>query len=342
MKQAYYPGIGKLPEIREVAVPEIKDDEVLIQMKAGAVCNMTEIHTVLGYHPPHNLWCTGHFTNPPDAFPSPAGHEGAGVIAKAGKLIKKFREGDRVQTLAESAAFSEYGKTVEGELARIPDSLTYEEAAVSQIFGELYGIVEESVYSGDVVVILGQGGTGMPATQLAKLRGASKVIVSDPDPMKRDLALKLGADVAIDPSREDLIDRVMQLTNGKGVDAVIECVGIPETIKLETRLIKVKDLSRPGERGATIAQWGACREHVPFDFMELHWKFGKIITAGSTMLAYSSIAMERVMNMVSIGKIQVKPLITHRFALQDVGKAFQMLMEGKESRIKVVIQIAKD
>jgi len=339
MKKAFLPALGKLPEIRKVEIPKIAVDEILVKMKVGSICNLTDVHTIEGIHPPHNLWAEGHFQNPPNAFPAPLGHEGAGEIVEMGKAIKGFNIGDRVQTWGESAAFAEYATTTSDHAVKIPDNLSYEEGCISQIIGEVNGIVEEAVYSGDVVAILGQGGTGIQATQLARLRGASKIYVSEPDEFKRKLALQLGADVAIDPSRENVVDRILELTEGKGVDTVIECVGIPETIKILTKLIKRLDHQR-GSRGATIAQWGACREHVSFDFMELHWKGARIITAGSTHLDYSACTFERSMRMVSCGLIKIKPLITHRFQLDNIGKAFKMLMDREESAVKVIIEIS--
>jgi D-arabinose 1-dehydrogenase-like Zn-dependent alcohol dehydrogenase len=97
MKQAFFPKLGELPMVRDdEPVPTYGDDQVLIKVKMASICNLTDSHTITGDNPPHNLWVEGYFTNPPNAFPTPIGHEAAGEIVAVGKNVKSLKPGDRV------------------------------------------------------------------------------------------------------------------------------------------------------------------------------------------------------------------------------------------------------
>ena len=109
MKQAFFPKLNELPIIRDdIPVPRPADDQVLIKVKMASICNLTDTHTITGEHPPHNLWAEGYFTNPPNSFPAPIGHEGAGEIVEVGKGVKTLKVGDRVCSVHISDMMSEY------------------------------------------------------------------------------------------------------------------------------------------------------------------------------------------------------------------------------------------
>ena len=97
MRQAFFPKLNELPITRDdIPTPRPADDQVLIKVKMASICNLTDTHTVTGEHPPHNLWAEGYFTNPPNSFPAPIGHEAAGEIVEVGKEVKNLKVGDRV------------------------------------------------------------------------------------------------------------------------------------------------------------------------------------------------------------------------------------------------------
>jgi threonine dehydrogenase-like Zn-dependent dehydrogenase len=202
----------------------------------------------------------------------------------------------------------------------------------------VYSLVESSVRLGDRVAILGQGASGLIATQLAKLRGAREIWVFEPEAHKRDLALKTGASKAYDPRQNDPVQTITELTEGQGVDAVIECVGIPETISITTKMIAKMNTRMSGSRGGgTIGIFGACRAHVPFDFMELHFKGGRIHTCGGSPYGYSEFSLARSVDLLASGLFQMKPLLTHKFPLEKTREAFELLMNKCEPAIKVLI-----
>jgi threonine dehydrogenase-like Zn-dependent dehydrogenase len=339
MKKAFFPALHKLPIVRDdCPVPVYEDDQVLVKVKMGSICNLTDTHTIEGLHPPHHLWVTGHFTNPPNSFPAPIGHEGAGEIVEAGSTVKNFKVGDRVSTVYTSEMFAEYAAVNQEHLGKLPDSISWEEAAPMEMLFCVYPLVEEAVRTGDVVAILGQGASGLITTQCAVISGARKIIVVEPDEFKRNLSLRLGAHIALDPGPTDIEEAIFDITEGVGVDTVIECAGMPETIKLTTRLVR-RGTSSGADYKGIIGIFGACRHPVPFDFMELHWKGVKVLTTGSTRHGYTQFALERAIDLVESGLFSMKPLVTHKFPMSKVDQAFAMIMHKKDPFIKVLVDI---
>ena len=340
MKRAFFPGLNQLPIVRDdIPVPRCGDGEVLLRVKMGSICNLTDTHTISGLHPPHHLWAEGHFVNPPNAFPAPVGHEGAAEILEVGRAVKGFKPGDRVCTVHISDMFSEFTVGEPRYISRIPENMSWDEAAPIEMLTCVIPLIEETVRVGDTVAILGQGASGLMATQCAKIAGAREIIVFEPKAFKRKIALELGASQAFDPCVVDPAETVLDLTHGEGVNTVIECVGIPETIKSTTKMIG-KRKSITGGRGGTIGVFGACRAPVEFDFMELHWKGGRVFSVGGTEYGATQAARERAVDLVASGLFRMKPLLTHKFPLSKTPEAFDMIMNDREPYIKVLIDPA--
>lgn len=344
MRQAFFPELGKLPIVRDnVPIPQPAEDEVLVKVKMASICNLTDAHTITGEHPPHNLWSEGHFTNPPNAFPAPVGHEAAGEIVAVGKFVRGLKVGDRVSSVYNSAMMAEYSTSKPDVLAKLPDTVSWEEAAPIELLTCVYSLVEGSMRLGDTVAILGQGSSGLIATQLARLRGAREIYVFEPDAHKRALAMQLGATAAFDSSAVDSVEALMEVTKGRGVDCVIECVGKPETLSMTTRMIARKDFTVSGsDSGGTIGVFGASRAPALFDFMELHFKGGRVFTCGGLPYGYSPFAQQRAVELVASGLFQMKPLLSHKYPLELVADGFDMLMNKREPAIKVLIDPEAD
>jgi len=118
-------------------------------------------------------------------------------------------------------------------------------------------------------------------------------------------------------------------------------LSIAETIAVTTRLIR-KGRGSPGNQGANVAIFGACRHPVPFDFMELHWKHARLYTAGSACHGYTKFAHERAVELIASGRVQVKPLLTHKFPLEFTAAAFEMIMKQTDPCVKVLIDPAME
>jgi threonine dehydrogenase-like Zn-dependent dehydrogenase len=333
MKQAFFPALHEMPVVKDGPIPECGDGEMLVKVKMASICNLTDTHTIEGLHPPHDQWIT-HFETPPGAFPAPVGHEGAVEILEIGCGVEGFEVGDRAFTVRASEMMAEYAVILPGDATKIPDHISWAEAAPMEMLHCTFPLIDQTVSPGISVAILGQGASGLMATQCVRLAGARQIIVTEPEGFKRELALKLGATAALDPHQVDVVEAVRDLTDGQGVDTVIECVGLPETISMTVDLLRRRSAT---STSLNIGVFGACKEHVPFDFFKLHWKGGCVYTASSTRLGYSAATRQRCVDLMASGLFDMKPLITHKFPLSKLPLAFDMIMHNRDPYVKVVI-----
>ena len=126
---------------------------------------------------------------------------------------------------------AEYGMVHQRQVFKIPDSISLEEATLTEVVGASLPAIELAPFNhGDTVVVIGGGSCGLTILQLAKLRGATRLTLVEPLEFKRELALKLGADNVIDPKNQDVVAETMKITEERGFDRVIEASGESEMI----------------------------------------------------------------------------------------------------------------
>lgn len=226
--------------VEEVEIPSYQEDECLIKVMAVGVCG-SDIPRVNQY----------------GAHVSPiiVGHEFGGIITETGSKVTKFKAGDRVTcpplipcfkckycemgeySLCEDydyygsrrdGAFAQYIAVKEGNLLKVSDNISYEDAATTDpCANALHGMDRAEFHPGDSVCIYGAGPIGLFAVQYAKIQGASRIIAVDVWDEKLDMALKNGADVVVNSKNEDPVQAVMDATNGVGADVVIDFSGAP-------------------------------------------------------------------------------------------------------------------
>ncbi|MBR5739601.1 MAG: zinc-dependent alcohol dehydrogenase family protein [Lachnospiraceae bacterium] len=232
--------------IEEIEKPVPGRDEVLIRVKACGICG-TDVHIFKGDK--------GCFPTPPGTV---LGHEFSGIIEAVGADVTEFGPGDRVTVdpnklcgecsycksgighfcermvgigTSVNGGFAEYCAVPKSQVYRIADGTTYEMAAMTEPTACcLHGIDLCELSCGDTVAVIGGGMIGMIMLQLSKLSGAGKLILIEPVAEKRALAEKLGADLTIDPFRED-VPEVLRRNGIERIAAVIECVGKTATIR---------------------------------------------------------------------------------------------------------------
>ncbi|MFC2018236.1 zinc-binding dehydrogenase, partial [Chloroflexota bacterium] len=210
-----------------------------------------------------------------------------------------------------------------GLLFQLPEAMGFDEAAVVEPMTISGWAVEEAHIQPDqTVVVLGAGTIGLGALQFAKLDGA-RVVISEPSAKRLEIALKLGADVTVDPMTVDPVAVVKDLTSGKMADVVIECSGVPRVFYQGVEMLK-----RSGKM-MQVANYGEGLNLSP-EVLEMMMK--KNLSVQVTGGAVWSKAFE----LVSSGKINTKDLISHRFKLEDVKEAFEMQLNAAES-VKVLI-----
>lgn len=333
----YGPNIVKY---EQVDIPEINDDEVLVKINTALTCG-TDVKT---YHRGHPVLIKN--------IPSGFGHEFSGTIAKLGKNVKGFEVGDRVvagnsapcgdcyycrigeYNLCEhleflNGAYAEYikvpEKIVKCNLLKIPDHVDFEEAAfVEPLANVVHGAEKTEILPGMTVGIVGIGPIGLLFTRMAKLKGAT-VIAAGRNPLKLKLAQEFGgADHIIDLSKNDSPELLFkELTpEKKGLDVVIEAVGLPEIWE------KMFSLTR---KGGTVHLFGGCKAgtKVNIDTRRLHYDGIKVIS----VFHHTPLYIKESLRLISEKKLDVKKLITHRMNIKDIDEAIRLHDAGQAIKI---------
>lgn len=338
MKGSFFLGNGRF-EVREKEIPALGPRDVLIRNMAAGVCG-TDVHI---YH--------GEEGSAAVTPPVVLGHEYAGLVEAVGGEVTAVSVGDHVtvdpnmycgqcpncragkKQLCErmvavgvnfDGGFAEYSVVPEGQCFRLAPDLPYEVGAMAEpIACCLHGIDLAQIRPGQRVLVIGGGAIGLIMAQLARLSGAASVIVSEPIEMRRQIALQVGADGVIDPMREDVRGRFQELTGRDGAEVVIECVGRPVAVK------QAVEAAAPGAMLMlfSVPSVGATYELPLFDI------FKKELTIRGSMVNPDTHA--RAVALLNAGRLQIEPLITHRFPLGDVEDAIKMQMSAESIKVLV-------
>jgi L-iditol 2-dehydrogenase len=175
---------------------------------------------------------------------------------------------------------------------------------------------------GGTVVIIGGGPIGLLHVQLAKLHGARQVILSDVVGERLSEARSVGIDIAINSVEENLVQRVLNLTNKRGVDLVIEAVGRKETWESTTSLVR---------KGGTVMLFGGCSagSSVTFGADKVH--YGELHIQGS--FHHTPAAVERAFNLIVSGQVAIKPIVSHQMPLARAEEALKLMGVGKALKV---------
>ena len=284
------------------------------------------------------------------------GHEAAGVVAAAGEGVSEYRVGDRVtfdstvycgecefcrwgavnlcdrrQVVGVSCgdyrragAFAEYVTVPERILYRLPEGLSFSDAAMLEAVSvAIHAVRVAEVKGGETALVIGAGMIGLLILQAAKASGCSRVFVADVDATRLELARTLGADGVIDSSRESLVSRIAELTEGRGVDVALEAVGQSETVAAAI------DATR---KGGTVVLVGNIAPEVTIPLQKLVTR--QIRLQGSCASAGE---YPQAIQWMAEGKIQVAPLITVVAPLEEGPAWFARLHAREPNLMKVVL-----
>lgn len=330
------PGNGNM-ELREIAEPSPGPGEVKIAVKAAAICG-SDLHIRHGD------------IGIPMRFPVVPGHEFAGVVVKLGTGVAEIKVGDRVtgentrsscgtcpqcatgsynlcrQRLATGyafdGAFASHVVIPAIRVHRLPDNVAFHIGALTDPSACAYHAVQEltGIQAGDVVLISGPGPMGLFCLQYAKANGGIVILTGAPrDAHRLELGTKLGADHVF--SGNGIEKAVECITHGKGVDVILECSGAEPAARLGMKLIR---------REGRYTQIGIFGRPIQFDLDQVLYKEIRFIGSFSQKF----LGWEKALELCAQGKIQVAPLITHRFPLTAWAEAFDLFERGEA--IKVV------
>lgn len=321
-------------ELRETPKPTLGEGELLIKIESALTCG-TDLKAYRRGHPKMPM-------------PTPFGHEFSGTIVDAGSSVNGYQEGDAImgaptapcgdcyycrrqlQNLCPVAmqewllgAYAEYIKVprriVDTNLFIKPDFLSFEEAALLEPLAcVVHGIEPLKILPEDTVLILGAGPVGLLHILMAKLKGAHKIIIVGKHEQRLQLATDLGADVVMDAQINNPVEAIFDVTRGYGANWVFECTGQPQAWEKSLSLVS---------RGGTCILFGGCPPgtSITADTARLH--YDEISLSGS--FHYTPKDVKKAFQLLTEKQIEVSKLITAQFPLNDLEKAFDLLLKGE-------------
>ncbi len=315
--------------------PQPGPGEALIRIRACGVCGTD-----------HSLFVGGF----PAVYPVIIGHEFSGEVAALGEGVSSLKVGDRVtvdpnrvchvcdycrmgsEHLCENlssmgvhrdGADAEYCVMPETNIYRLPDSVSYEEAAFCEPLAcAIRGIENAHIRQGDVVLVLGAGGMGNLITQLATQAGAAQVIVSEPIAFRRQRALENGASAVIDPLNQD-VDRELRKMRRIGADVVFEVAG---NLKLQAAAVYY------ARKGGQIVWFGCSPSDGKIEVNPYYVNDFELKIAGSFNNPF---ATARAVRLLEGKKVRVDNLISHRIGLQEYLDVFKIF--GGRDTLKLMV-----
>jgi len=346
MKALEFFAPGKIG-LETVPVPKPRAGEVVVRVTLTTICG-TDLHIVKGEYPVK-----------PGLI---IGHEPVGIIHEMGDGVTGYAIGDRVLVGAITPCGQcnfclggnlsqcggalggwKFGNTINGaqaeyllvpnaqaNLAKIPDELTDEQVLLLADVASTGISAAESadMQIGDTVAVFAQGPIGLCATAGAKLKGASLIIAVESDPVRAEMAKRMGADVVLDFAHKDVIKEIKGMTGGRGVDVAIEALGTQGTFENALKVL------RPG---GTLSSLGVYSGKLTLSGEAFSAGLGdhKIVT---TLCPGGKERMRRLIEMVRHGRLDLTPLITHTFPLERITEAYELFGERREGVIKVAIK----
>lgn len=338
MKAILYEGPNKL---RYTDVPDVSPEagEVKLRVKACGICGSD----VAGYQ-----GLTGRRLEP-----MIMGHEFCGQVAELGSGVKNLKEGDIVAVypvnfcgecemckkgdvhlclnkrsygvLAENGAFAEYICVPEKCCFPVAEGVSYAVGSLMEPLAVAYrGVNHAGDLKGKSVFLAGTGTIGLLALACVKMKGASTIIVSDMDDERLKVAKDLGADITVNPSKEDLKQLVLEHTGGMGVDVGIEAVGITPTVQ------QVMSVLRFGGKAVWI---GNNRKMIEINMQEVVTR--ELSVNGSFLYGYQE--FKEVVELLNQGRLNVAPLISKEITLEQGIEYFEKLKNHEDNLIKVVV-----
>lgn len=346
MKAAVMNGIGKMG-FEEREIPKPKADEVLVKLEYVGICG-SDLHY-------YETGAIGDYVVEP---PFVLGHEPGGVVVEVGEHVHHLKVGDRVAlepgktcghcefckqgkynlcpdvvffaTPPVDGVFQEYVAHEADLCFKLPENVsTLEGALIEPLAVGFHAAIQGDAHLGQRAVVMGAGCIGLVSMMALKARGVSEVYVVDIMEKRLEKALELGADGVINGAKEDVLKRVQELTNGAGMDLVVETAGTEITTRQAIHMAK---------KGSNIVLVGYSKTGemtLPMSLVldkELTFK---------TVFRYRHI-YPMAIDAVASGKVNLKGIVTDIFTLDEAQKAMDYSVNNKADIVKAVIKIAND
>ncbi|MGY8829855.1 MAG: NAD(P)-dependent alcohol dehydrogenase [Pseudomonadales bacterium] len=353
MKAAVFIEPGRI-ELVEKPIPPVGPNDALVRITTTTICG-TDVHILKGEYPVAKGLTIGHEpvgiieklgSNVQGyqegqrviagaicpSFSSYASQDGyssqdGGCSCHGYKPMGGWRFGNSIDgTQAEYVLVPD----AQGNLAPVPDGLTDEQVLMCPdiMSTGFAGAEAANIKIGDVVAVFAQGPIGLCATAGAKLRGASTIIVVDGVEQRLQIARQMGADITLNFNQVDVVEEILRLTGGRGVDAAIEALGLQSTFESALRVLKP---------GGTLSSLGVYSTDLVIPLAAFHAGLGdhKIVTS---LCPGGKERMRRLINVVASGRVDFGALVTHQYALDDIVAAYDLFAHQRDGVLKVAIK----
>jgi L-iditol 2-dehydrogenase len=339
MRAALWTDYNKL-EIRDLDKPVPQDHEVLVRVMSAGLC-ITDLHVYTGKlaygKPPHVL-----------------GHEISGEICEAGKKVNPRRIGERVVietsigcgtclfcksgrrhlcphmeeigTAPHQGGYAQYIKVPAENAIPIPDNMSWDEAGIMEsVVCPMGTLMRNGIGMGETVAVYGVGPAGLAFIQGARALGAGKVIAIARNTERLARAKHFGADILINSSEENVIEKILAETGDIGADVVCEAAGATETITQSFDIVR---------KAGRVYLYGLPGDGEPIQFPVMKINLNQLEIYGAVG---EPRVWEPLIKLIGSGRINLKDMITHRVPLADIARGFEIMKDKKENPIKIVL-----
>ena len=350
MKAAVYEGVRTV-RVRDVPDPAPSADDLVLRVRACGICG-SDLHS----------YTTGAFVRPGQVM----GHEFCGEVVEVGRNVQGLTVGERVTAMPFAAcfacpacvkgeyhlcynagghaiayglpgAFAEYVRVPQATLGRnvfrLPDELSdLAGATVEPLAVAVHAVELARPAIGARVVVVGAGLIGQCTIQVLKARGVATVVVTEVSARRAEMARRSGADVVVDPARDDVVREVAAIVGsgpggrGAAADVVFDCAGVPAAFTQALRLVGP---------GGTLAITAIYEEPVQLDPSRIVWREMKILGTFGYRHEFP-----QTIELLRSGKVKTEPLVTDRFPLEQTDEGFQRQL-AKDQAMKVMIEPAR-
>ncbi|MEW5701497.1 MAG: L-threonine 3-dehydrogenase [Candidatus Zixiibacteriota bacterium] len=332
-------------ELLDVDIPKIAPDQVLLKVKATSICG-TDVHIYQW-----ERWAQSRIGAA--RLPQILGHEVAGEVVEVGAQVRSLKRGDLISVethipcghcrqclsgqmhicqnlkifgVDRDGCFAEYVAVPEVVAWKNDPSLPPEIASVQEPLGNaVYCTLVEPV-SGKTVLIFGDGPIALFAVGVAKASGASQIVLAGMEPARLEIARRMGADATINVLQRDTVQAIREETEGVGMDVVLEMAGAQKAIEQAFKCVR---------KGGRVSAFG-----IPSGPVELDWN-NALVFRGVTVYGINGRLMfdtwVTVRNLLTSGRLDITPVITHTLPLAEFAKGFDLMMTSPKQSGKVVL-----
>jgi L-iditol 2-dehydrogenase len=309
-------------EVLDIETPTPQEGEVLVRLEYASICgsDLINYNKVL----------------PEEDYPLRIGlpcHETSGVVEVS--KDDSLKKGDRVVALTYTGGLLEYTTIAASRCIKVPEHVDPKLAVLCQPIGTVvYAVQKLGSVLGKKVVILGQGPIGLSFTEFMSKGGASQVIVTDIVDARLDVGkAAFGATHTINASREDVIERVTEITGGEMADVVIDACGVHETNNQAFHVLKVQ---------GQVCIFGMPHGDpvFPFDWATMYLKLPNIIVCNSARSGDVVGVVKTSVDLIAQGRLDPSPMITHNVEFNDLRTAYEMFSNRTDGCVKPIIKIS--